>query len=204
MKRGFLLLETIISVCILSIVFFFSTILYKNILQSNQSAYETAMARMDLFSTQLFIEKQLQHGRILDVTEQTIRFYTLDTEGYLQGFYSGIVDLTQSSKNKIYTPNSQTTKLKSNYILFNDTTLYELIPSSQNNVLYFKDATSAKTIYEHYFIIKNISTIAFKENTLYYNDKLVQNNISQFRASFIQNHTHIHICLKLACEDWIF
>lgn len=203
MKRSFLLLETLFSFCIIGIVFFFSTVLYSNILQNNKKTYELAIARMDLFSTQIFIEKQLKQGVLLDVTSQNIRFYALDTEEFLQGFYSGITDLTKSSKSKVYTPNSQTTQLKSNFILFNDTTLYELIQSSENNVLYFKDA-SPKTIYEHYKIVKNISNIRFVENALYLNDHLLQNQITQFDASLVQNRVHVHICIQQLCEDWIF
>lgn len=204
MKRAFLLLETLLSFCIIGVVFFFSTMLYKHILQNNQVSNELSMARMDLLATQLFIEKQLNHGRILDVSKHSVRFYALDLEGYLQGFYSGIIDLTKSSKSKVYTPKSQTTHLTSAFILFNDSILYELIPSPQDNVLYFKDSTSVKTIYEHYTVVKNISALTFKENSLYFNDILLQNNLTQFNASLIPNHVKIHICLKNLCEDWIF
>lgn len=203
MKASFLLLETIFSFLIMSIIFFFSTLLYKNILLSNSQEFDDAIIRADLFSTKLFIAKQLKNGVVIETTPKMIRFYALDNEGFLQGFYSGIIDLEESSKSKVYTPLSQTTKLTSKAMLFENNQLHELTQSTENNFLSFKNG-SAKTLYEHYKMVKNISTIVLEEKSLYYNNQLLQNNIQHFAVTQNNHHMNINICIETLCEEWIF
>ena len=203
MKVSFLLLETIFSFLIMSMVFFFSTILYQNILANNTKEFHDAMIRADLFSTQLFIAKQLKNGAVIESSQDSIRFYALDTEALLQGFYSGIIDLEESSKTKVYTPLSQTTKLESNTVLFGNDQLHELVQSPENNFLYFKNS-SAKTLYEHYRIVKGISSIYLHEKSLYYNNQLLQNNIQHFAVTQNNHQININICMETLCEEWIF
>jgi hypothetical protein len=203
MKTSFLLLETIFSFLIMSMVFLFSTILYKNILSANTKEFEDAIIRADLLSTQLFIAKQLKNGVVIETTQKQIRFYALDNEAFLQGFYSGMIDLNESSKNKAYTPLSQTTQLESTHLLFENHQLHELVKSPENNFLYFKNS-SAKTLFEHYKIVKGISTIHLNDNRLYFNQHLLQENIQQFAVTAHNHKIKVNICMHTLCEEWIF
>lgn len=201
MKHSMLLLETLISFFIMSLVFYFSTLLYSNILLTQHEEFRQSLSENDLLTTRLFIYKQLKNGLLLEANPQQIRFYAFDTEAFKQGFYSGVIDLSKSSSSQAYTPNSQTTKLTSNTILMNDSVVYELQNSQQDTVLVFKDNTP-KTLYEHYKIIKNISTISYQNNTLYFNGHLLQENVTQFEPTTINNILHISVCIETHCQEW--
>ena len=203
MKTSFLLLETIFSFFIMSMVILFSTILFKNILFIQTKEFNEAITRADLLSTQLFIAKQLQNGVVIETNQNQIRFYAIDYEAFLQGFYSGVIDLNASSANKVSTALSQTTQLESNYLLFDNNELHELIKSPENNFLYFKNS-SAKTLYEHYKIIKGIFFIHFDNQALYFNQQLLQDNIQHFAISTHNEKISIDICMDTLCETWIF
>ncbi len=201
MKHSMLLLETIISFFIMSLVFYFSTLLYSNILTTQQDEFNQSVSENDLLTTRLFILKQLKDGLLLEVNQQQIRFYAFDTEAFKQGFYSGIINLNQSSSSQAYTPMSQITKLESDTILINNSLLYTLQKSHQDTILVFKD-NAPKTLYEHYKIIKNISTISFENNALYFNGNLLQKNVTQFKAQNINQTLHISVCIEMHCQEW--
>jgi hypothetical protein len=203
MKTSFLLLETIFSFFIMSMVILFSTLLFKNILTIQTKEFDEAIVRADLLSTQLFIAKQLKNGVVIETNQNQIRFYAIDYEAFLEGSYSGIIDLNASSATKVFTPLSQTTQLESHYLLFDTNQLHELIKSAENNFLYFKNS-SAKTLYEHYKIIKGIFSIHFDNQALYFNHQLLQDNIQQFDITTHNHQININICMDTLCETWIF
>lgn len=203
MKTSFLLLETLFSFFIMSLVFFFSTLLYQNMMTSQTQEFEKTLLHADLFSTQLFIAKQLKNGVVLQNTAHQIRFYAVDNEAFLQGFYSGIIHLDESSATKISTPLSQTSQLQSIYLLFDNNELHEIKNSSENNVLYFKNP-SPKTLYERYKMVSGIYEISFRNNALYFNDQLLQTQVSEFQITSWGNGIKMNICIQKLCEEWIF
>ncbi len=203
MKKATLLFETILAFIIMSVVFILASNIYTNMLYSNSQEFETTTIQADLFATKLFIDKQLQHGVLKDVSSDKMEFYRIDNEAFLQDFYSGVASLDKSSSKVLDTPKSETTKLDSSLILFNDSTTYELTKSSEDNKLYFKN-NSPKEIFEHYKIIKDIATIYLQDNNLYFNSNLLQDNITSFNATKIGDFLHIDICIKNSCQKWVF
>ncbi|MFA7083927.1 MAG: hypothetical protein WC141_05265 [Arcobacteraceae bacterium] len=203
MKASMLLLETLLSFLIMSVIFLFSTFFYAQILKTNNETFDLALIQSDLFATKLFIGKQLQHGKTIEVTSNSIRFYAFDIHAFLQNYYSGFIDLSKSSSAKAFSPNSNLLKLESTSILFNDSELHELNKSLENNILLFKNS-SPKRVFQRYNIVKNISTIHFNNSSLYFNGNLLQNNISEFHASLINERLHINICIENICKEWVF
>lgn len=203
MKTSMLLFETLISFFILSVVVLFSSVLYAQILTTHKTEFSNILVQNDLMATKLFIDKQFNNGAIIELFPQKISFYAFDMPAFLQGFYTGIIDLNQSSSQKVFTPLSQTNKLTSSYILFENNVLHELLPHCENEFLCFKNPL-AKTIYEHYQIVKNISAIHLKDNELYFNTILLQNNVTLFNAKYINEVVHIDVCIQEVCQEWIF
>jgi hypothetical protein len=203
MKKSMLLFETLVSFFILSVVILFSSILYTQLLNTHKTKFNTILVENDLTATKLFMAKQLKEGVVIELFPQKIAFYALDTPAFLQGFYSGIIDLNQSSSQKVFTPSSQTQKLTSSYLLFKNTLLHELLPQCENGFLCFKNPLS-KTIYEHYSMEKNISTFYVKEEKLYFNDTLLQDNITSFNAQKLNEKVHVDVCIQTRCQEWIF
>lgn len=203
MKRAMLLFETLVSFFILSMIVLFSSVLYTQILNTHKTEFNNLLIQNDLAATKLFIEKQLKEGVLIELFPQKITFYALDMPAFLQGFYSGIINLNQSSSHKASTPSSQTQKLTSSYILFENNILHERLLQCENSFLCFKNPSS-KTLYEHYSMVKNISTFYVKEEKLYFNDMLLQDNITSFKAQNINEKVYIDICIQKRCQEWIF
>jgi len=203
MKTSMLLLETIISFFILSVVVLFSSVLYTQVLTTHKTEFNHILVQNDLQATKLFMAKQFKNGSIIELFPQKITFYAFDTPAFLQGFYTGIIDLNQSSSHKVFTPLSQTQKLTSSYLLFENNILHELLPQCENGFLCFKNPSS-KTIYEHYTMVKNISTFYVNEEKLYFNDVLLQDNITSFNAKYINEKLHLDACIQEVCQEWIF
>lgn len=202
-KPSMLLLEAILSFFIICSVLIFSTLFYKQIIKTDSEAFELALIQSDLFATKLFIEKELNSGKILEVNQDSIRFYAFYKQEFLQNFYSGYIDLSKSFASKAYTPNSKLLSFTPYAILFNNSELYELKKPLENNILLFKNS-SPKRVFQRYDMVKNISTFSFSNSSLYLNNELLQSGVSLFKANMVNDSLQINICLENICQDWIF
>jgi hypothetical protein len=138
MRQSIALLELIFSLFILFGITLFTATFYNNIFQYNHAQQESAKHHIDLLSTQLFIFKLLQYSKIDATSSQSINFLQTDYENFLSNTYWGYVDLNNSSKIKLNTPQSQTQQLQAQAILFNNDLHYALKPSHENNYLFFQ------------------------------------------------------------------
>ncbi|WP_419770356.1 MAG: hypothetical protein ACNI3C_00760 [Candidatus Marinarcus sp.] len=204
MKRSVALLELIFSIFILSIVMVFSLKFYHQIQKRNGQEFLQTLDELKLQSTEIFLYNILKTSRNIHANGSVIHFYKLDNEAFLQGYYSGVALLDRSDKEKIYTPFSQTVLLTSHYILFDQNQLHEIKPSSENNLIYFKNQETAKTIYEHYEIVKSLSSFSLKEETLYYDDQMLLEEVTAFHPLVQNNQLKLDICLKQLCQKWSF
>jgi hypothetical protein len=65
----------------------------------------------------------------------------------------------------------------------------------------------AKRIYEHYNIIKSISSIILNDNKLLYDGNILLQNLTKFEISSDDKLININICIKQdleACQTWNF
>jgi len=203
------LLELIFSIIVLSIVGIYSVIFLKEMYDKNSKNYQTNIIQLELESTRVFIENLLQNCVNITTTPNSISFYKIDTKAYNSNLWSGFTDLdsNQTNKAQLKTPNSKINELTSNYIWFLNNKLYQIKNSNDTDIIKFTKTSLAKRIYEHYKIIKSISSIILNDNKLLYDGNILLQNITKFEISNSAKLININICIKQdseACQTWNF
>jgi len=195
-------LELIISITILSIIAIYSLRFISNLYQSNTQNLTLLNNELDFKNTQVFIENKLKNSVKIAMAGESLYFYEVDINSFKSNYYSGFALLEKSSKEYVFTPNSYISKIDLFFIWFDDTHIYEVEQQNINDKIYFKNPNSEKTIFEHYKLIKQKSSLYLRDKTLYFNENILLENIETFTVSFFNSHIKINICEKF-CEEWI-
>lgn len=205
MKKAIVLFELIISVLILSMVTLFTLQFYKQLHDVNHNTFEEQHQTIDMQSSKLFLDHLFANAVQVQRVASGITFFEKETQGFLQGYYSGIVDLESSSKVKLHTPQSSIHQLKEIYaVYFNEHYWYEVMPSKESEYIYFKHPNEAKTVFQHYTLIKRNSTLLYKDHALFYNNHLLLDALEHFDFS-LQNHLlTLNVCQDSRCFQWRF
>ena len=201
MKKSVILFELIVSIIILSVVGIYTLLFLTSLNKSNSQNLEMLNTKLDFQTTNLFIENILNQSVNIDLNSHEISFYEVDINSFKSGHYSGFAQLENSSKEFVFTPNSYISKIDANFIWFNNSNMYEIEKSFEDNKIYFKDKTSQKEIYEQYKLLKSKSKIFLKDSKLLFNNSVLLNNIKSFDVKLSQNILTIDICDK-SCHNW--
>ena len=202
MKKSAILFELIISILILSIIGIYTLLFLANLYKTNTQNLKMLNTKLDFQTTHLFIENILRQSVNIGANSNEILFYEVDINSFKSGYYSGFVLLENSTKEFIFTPNSTISKIDSNYIWFDDNSIYEIEKSFDNDKIYFKNKTSEKKIYEQYKLLKDESKIFLKDNKLFFNQNILLDNIKSFNVKLSSNLLMIDICDQ-RCFNWV-
>jgi len=170
--------------------------------QTNTQNLTLLNNELDFKNTQLFIENKLKNSVKIVTTGESLSFYEVDINSFKSNYYSGFALLEKSSKEYVFTPNSYISKMDLFFIWFDDTHMYEVEQQNINDKIYFKNPSNEKTIFEHYKLIKQKSSLYLRDKTLHFNENILLENIETFTVSFLNKHIKINICEKF-CEEWI-
>jgi len=202
MKKSTILLELIFSILILSVVGIYTLLFVNDLYKSNAQNLTLLNSKLDLQTTNLFIEKKLGQSVNIKLNSAEISFYEIDIAGFKSGFYSGFVLLEKSTKEFVFTPNSNISKTNNSYIWFEDKSIYEIEKSIENEKISFKNRSNPKKIYEQYKLLKRQSKIFLKQNRLFFNDTVLLNNIKSFEVKQSNKNLIIDICDN-SCHNWV-
>jgi len=202
LRKSVILFELIISITILSIIAIYSLRFISDLYQTNTQNLTLLNNELDFKNTQLFIENKLKNSVKIVTTGESLSFYEVDINSFKSNYYSGFALLEKSSKEYVFTPNSYISKMDLFFIWFDDTHMYEVEQQNINDKIYFKNPSNEKTIFEHYKLIKQKSSLYLRDKTLHFNENILLENIETFTVSFLNKHIKINICEKI-CEEWI-
>jgi|GEM_PF-1576639 len=203
MRCSFILLELVICIILLSFIGIYTTRFTLNIYESSQSNFILLNTKLDFQSTHLFIETKLRHALNVSSTSNKISFYEEATEDFKSNFYSGFINLDESNKTQVLSPNSQMTKVKASYIWFEDNSTYEIEQSFNDEIILFKNKTLSKTIYEQFKLIKRKSSLYLQGNVLFYNENILLTNVKTFNVKIQNKKIFITICQN-RCQEWVY
>jgi type II secretory pathway pseudopilin PulG len=201
MKRAkaFTILEFVLVLSILSII----TISISQYILSTNHFYKSSKNNL---TNELSLQNCLQsisnllEKSIINTIEQTDNNYTFYTK--IDGFqqfvnnqwqsYSHYCDLNSSSKEYLFSPNSNFELLNlENKRIYSNNKTFDIKTYTQNR-LYFED-NSTKTISEYFDIVEK-NNIYLSNNNLYLNNTILHKNISKFEISQNLNNITINIC----------
>jgi len=202
MKKAVILLELIISILILSVVGIYSLLFVNDLYTKNSLNLKLLNSKLDLETTNLFLENLLQNSVKITTSSNKISFYEINTNDFKSGNYSGFSLLNESSQQFVFTPSSLISNVDANYIWFTNEHTYEIQKSFENDKIYFKDASEVKKIYEHYKLLKKQSQVYLDNENLYLNNNLLLKNVISFKSDILNSRLTIDVCTNI-CQKWI-
>lgn len=202
MKKAVILLELIISILILSVVGIYSLLFVNDLYTKNSLNLKLLNSKLDLETTNLFLENLLQNSVKITTSSNKISFYEINTNDFKSGNYSGFSLLNESSQQFVFTPSSLISNVDANYIWFTNEHTYEIQESFENDKIYFKDASEVKKIYEHYKLLKKQSQVYLDNENLYLNNNLLLKNVTSFKSDILNSRLTIDVCTNI-CQKWI-
>ncbi len=195
-KKGIVLVELIFTIVIISIVAVFTMTFLFNLYDKLSNEYTNEINKIETSSTNILLDKIFAEALNISISSNTITFYKNETSLFNLGHYSRFVDLnnTDTTKSSIYSPNTKAEQLLDYHITFDNLNFYSIKNDSNGNIINLDDE-NGKTIKEHYKIISTNHKITYFENSLYYNEDLLLENITKC-TFFLQADTIIINIIK--------